>query len=120
MSCHDSLDPAQHAKRAAVEAVAAVVDNHLRHEAVEPTVRDDPDAPVLLHVDGPGKSQFLDALEQRMDPFAPVRSRYPVVHASGPAPWSAIRFDAWQHQRLAPPWWWLINALDRQLQLRHR
>src|SRR5690348_3174342 len=75
MARQNSLDPAQLAKRAAVEAVAAVVDKHLRLEAVKPTIRDDPDAPVLLHVDGPGKSQFLDALEQRLDPFAPVRGR---------------------------------------------
>src|SRR4051794_37675460 len=122
MLCQDSLDPAQQAKRAAVEAVAAVVDKHLRHEEVQPTLRDDPSAPVLLHVDGPGKSQFLDALERRLDPLAPSTGACP--HAGTPAsagdPWSAIRFDAWQHQRVAPPWWWLINALDRQLRARYR
>lgn len=25
------------------------------------------------------------------------------------------RFDAWQHQRLAPPWWWPIMALERRI-----
>jgi hypothetical protein len=29
-------------------------------------------------------------------------------------------FDAWRHQRLAPPWWWLMNALDKQIRARSR
>ena len=29
-------------------------------------------------------------------------------------PWVVVTFNAWQHQRLAPPWWWLTASLYRQ------
>ena len=127
MAYPGSLDPAQPAKQAAVKAVAAVVDKHLRHEVLRPTLRDDPSTPVLLHVDGPGKSQLIQELEQRLDPLAPglpgaglPQIRRPRHSPPLEKPWSAVRFDAWQFQRVAPPWWWLINSLDRQLRLRFR
>jgi hypothetical protein len=28
--------------------------------------------------------------------------------------WIIIDFNAWQHQRLGSPWWWLLNAVVRQ------
>jgi len=30
-------------------------------------------------------------------------------------PWIVVRFDAWQYQRVSPPWWWLVRAIDQQL-----
>ena len=58
-------------------------------------------APVLVHVDGVGRSLFLDHLEARL--------------ATRSDPWTVIRFDAWQYQRVPPPWWWLIKAIDSEL-----
>src|SRR5215217_7811927 len=29
-------------------------------------------------------------------------------------PWLVISFNAWQHQRIGPPWWWLIDSVFRQ------
>jgi hypothetical protein len=36
--------------------------------------------------------------------------------------WTVIDFNAWAHQRTAPPWWWLMTAVFRQgsNQLRRR
>src|SRR5918999_870297 len=31
-----------------------------------------------------------------------------------PDRWIVIDFNAWQHQRIAPPWWWLMTAVHRQ------
>jgi hypothetical protein len=28
--------------------------------------------------------------------------------------WVVIDFNAWQHQRIVPPWWWLMSAVYRQ------
>jgi hypothetical protein len=103
------VDPSEQARQAALYSVATVVAEHLRDEDRDPKLRGDETSPLLVHVDGPGKSTFLETLAGRLD------------HGSGStakAGWSAVRFDAWQHQRVAPPWWWLINTLDRDLRKR--
>jgi hypothetical protein len=28
--------------------------------------------------------------------------------------WIVVTFNAWQHQRIVPPWWWLMTAVQRQ------
>jgi hypothetical protein len=28
--------------------------------------------------------------------------------------WIVIDFNAWQHQRIVPPWWWLMSAISAQ------
>src|SRR3954464_6904705 len=104
-------DPSRQAREAALTAVATVVAQHLRDENETPKLRDDPALPLIVHVHGPAKSTFLETLSDQLDKGA--RSREPDS-------WTTIRFDAWQHQRVAPPWWWLINALDRELRLRFR
>lgn len=46
----------------------------------------------------------------------------PPNYGDGATPcWTVVRFDAWQYQRVQPPWWWLADALDCQLRtdLRH-
>src|ERR1044071_7262875 len=63
-------------------------------------------SPVLLQIDGPGRSLLLDKVAARLEASEEGRS------------WSVIRFDAWQYQRVPPPWWWLIKAIDDQLQRR--
>ena len=29
-------------------------------------------------------------------------------------PWVVVKFNAWRHQRVAPPWWWLMTTLYRE------
>jgi hypothetical protein len=29
------------------------------------------------------------------------------------AQWIVVEFSAWKHQRLVPPWWWLLSAVQR-------
>jgi hypothetical protein len=55
----------------------------------------------LVHVHGPwgiGKTSLLNFLRDEL-------------HKPDPEPWVVVTFNAWQHQRLAPPWWWLMSSL---------
>lgn len=103
-----SSDPTETARVAAIDAVASVVARHLRHEVDQPKLRDEPGEPLILHVDGPGKSTFLRRIGRQL------------CQGDERPRWTEIRFDAWQHQRMAPPWWWLIGAFDRQLRQEFR
>jgi KAP-like P-loop domain-containing protein len=101
---HDLLPVCAHdAREAALEAVSGVVAGHLRDEHRTPALREDPARPLIMHIDGPGKSSFLKTLAGDLEPE-----------------WTIVTFDAWQHQRLDTPWWWLINAIDRELRMRFR
>jgi hypothetical protein len=65
--------------------------------------------PFILHLDGAwgsGKSSLLGfvAEELRTPTMAGPDGRVPV-------PWIVVEFNAWQHQRIAPPWWWLLSAV---------
>jgi KAP-like P-loop domain-containing protein len=70
----------------------------------------------LVHVDGPwgvGKTSLLHFLAKDLErgqqlPF--VGTKPP----AGEAHWIAVQFNAWQHQRIVPPWWWLMSAVSRQ------
>lgn len=125
--------PAEFAVLNAVVNAAALHLERWREEASGQT------EPVLMQVDGPGRTAFLDLLEVKLDPAcapnaaaqdpeAPggdVKARWRFrrdrrSHAYQLHGWTAIRFDAWQHQRVAPPWWWLMSALDTQLRARLR
>ena len=67
--------------------------------------------------DAVASSSLTDAREQG----DAVASSPPAdAHDDTHRAWSAVRFDAWQYQRVAPPWWWLITALDKQLRSRFR
>ena len=55
----------------------------------------------LVHLNGPwgsGKTSLLNFLRNEL-------------HKHEPDPWIVVTFNAWQHQRLAPPWWWLMGSL---------
>jgi hypothetical protein len=57
----------------------------------------------LLHIHGPwgaGKTSLLNLLRREL--------------RGEPARWVVIDFNAWQHQRLGSPWWWLMNSVFRQ------
>ena len=72
----------------------------------------------LVHLDGPwgvGKTSLLNFLTQELKPGKRIPwipfARRP---AAGEAHWLVVQFNAWQHQRIVPPWWWLMSALSRQ------
>jgi hypothetical protein len=119
-----TFDPNERpAENAVLEAVSNVVVKHLRKAESASGDRDTP--PVLIQVDGPGRTQLLRRLEHKLDPVAPGRA--PAGSASPPAdetrarpPWTAVSFDAWKYQRLAPPWWWLMSALDKRIRARSK
>lgn len=68
----------------------------------------------LVHVYGPwgsGKSTLLNLLEHQLR----LKSEDgPSETQRQPQNWIVVRFNAWQHQRMGEPWWWLINAAYRQ------
>jgi len=58
----------------------------------------------LVHLHAPwgmGKTSLLNFVRRELGP------------GSGD-PWIVIDFNAWRHQRIAPPWWWLMTALYQQ------
>ncbi len=65
--------------------------------------------PFVLHLHGAwgsGKSSLLGfvAEELRRPTMSGPDGRTPV-------PWIVVEFNAWQHQRIAPPWWWLMSCV---------
>jgi hypothetical protein len=108
---YQALPPTQ---EAALGAIASVVIMHLEDERLRPTDA----APLLVQVDGPGDAELVDMVADCLrEPTLASERTVDVDGALGVQPevWTVIRFDAWQYQRLAPPWWWLIAALDKQL-----
>jgi hypothetical protein len=97
-----------------LDAIGTVLVDHLRDRVKSaPPERDC--APILIQVDGPGKSEFLGRLGRKLDPL--LASRHQIARNRD---WTAVRFDAWQYQRLSPPWWWLMSAIDKQIRARCR
>lgn len=61
----------------------------------------DPAQAFVVHLHGAwgsGKSSLLNLLGEDLE-------------ANGG--WLVVRFNAWQHHRLRPPWWWLVTAIYR-------
>jgi hypothetical protein len=89
------------------------------------------DGPFLVHLHGgwgTGKSSLLNFFsEQLARPtdelheavWGPTYEECPKIR-----PWAVVSFNAWQHQRVAPPWWWLMSAVfvsgSRSLPLHRR
>lgn len=58
---------------------------------------------VLIHgLWGSGKSSLLNFLSDELK------------RGEGASQWVVVNFNAWQHQRLGRPWWWLMNAVFQQ------
>lgn len=58
--------------------------------------------PFLLHLYAPwgaGKTSVLNFMRAELE---------------DDGAWTVIDFNAWAHQRTAPPWWWLMTAVFRQ------
>ena len=63
----------------------------------------------VLHMHGPwgsGKTSLLNFLKRELQPPRGQR-----VDADGPGTWVVVEFNAWQHQRINPPWWPLLDAV---------
>lgn len=126
------------AEAAVLDEVSRILVDHLDHWndlwAGEDTKGS---SPVLIHIEGRGRTLFLDRVSSQLDPtLEPVPDRSASLkeprkrareasHARKPRAseatrWTVIGFDAWQHQRVAPPWWWLIKAIDTQTRDRLR
>jgi hypothetical protein len=97
---------------AALNALSGVLVGHLRKLQEGPSATEsaahrprpgEAAPPVLVNLDGPGGCDLLDRIASEL------RS------SDGETPWTVVRFDAWQYQRVQPPWWWLVEALDRQV-----
>ena len=65
--------------------------------------------PFIVHLHGAwgsGKSSLLGFVAEEL--------RNPTMagpDGSTPLPWVVVEFNAWQHQRIAPPWWWLLSGV---------
>ena len=95
MLSHGFAHEATPAENAVLDEIAGVLVGHLdagRGDGGPPR------SPILIQIDGPGRTLFLDKVAHGL--------------AGG---WTVIHFDAWQYQRVAPPWWWLIKAIDQQV-----
>jgi hypothetical protein len=69
--------------------------------ALEETTHDGPAGAFVMHIDGPwgsGKSSLMGQLSKQMCERG----------------WLTVDFNAWQHQRLKTPWWWLMRAIYRR------
>lgn len=59
----------------------------------------DPEHAFAVHLHGAwgsGKSSLLNLLGAELE---------------SDGDWLVVRFNAWQHHRLRPPWWWLVTAI---------
>ena len=66
--------------------------------------------PLLVHLYGPwgsGKTSLAGFLRRAFEQPAAVSAEGDVA----PDPWLFVTFNAWRHQRVAPPWWWLMDAI---------
>ena len=110
------------AETAVLDEISRVLAGHLEHWRSRRREHDRlATSPVLIQIDGPGRSLFLEKLAGQLDPEGSAvaddeESRQPPELGR----WTVIRFDAWQYQRVAPPWWWLIKTIDVQIRGRFR
>ena len=98
------------------------------HQEVE-EARRKPRGPVLIQLEGPGSDSLLHTLKGYLvcgktidehpirisDPRASRDSKRQSERDRAHPLWTVIRFDAWRYQRIAPPWWWLVTSIDKQL-----
>lgn len=76
-----------------------------------PADRPMPQGSFVLHLHGPwgsGKSSILELLRRELKP-----ERTPAAPTVA-TPWVVVDFNAWQNQRLDPPWWPLLDGIFRQ------
>ncbi len=71
----------------------------------------------MVHIHAPwgaGKSSVLSFLAEDLRNLKPpTRFGRRRVADERLSQWIVADFNAWQHQRLEPPWWWLLSVVDR-------
>jgi hypothetical protein len=81
----------------------------------------------VVHIDAPwggGKSTFAEFVAQILNPYAAGNPLPPWLKAlpmgkdgTWPErfrrPWHVVRFNAWQHQHVSPPWWVFYETIRR-------
>lgn len=70
----------------------------------------------VLHMHGPwgsGKTSLLNFLRRELQP-PPPHAPDVLADEASPLPWIVVEFNAWQHQRINPPWWPLLDAIYTQ------
>lgn len=68
-------------------------------------------------IDGPwgsGKSTLLNFMERILT----AETNNPKNKGKAYSDWVVVNFNAWEHQRLSPPWWYLMTAVYKAI-LRH-
>ena len=71
----------------------------------------------FMHIDGAwgsGKSTLLGFLEAELE-----KKKTPIKNKSG-KDWLVVNFNAWENQRLDPPWWFLMNAVFQEISTKVR
>ena len=72
----------------------------------------------MLHIHGAwgsGKSSLLNFLRAELQPEPAKRSQQrPDTNDAPPVSWIVVDFNAWQRQRVEPPWWSLIDTVYTQ------
>jgi hypothetical protein len=108
------------AENAVLDEISGVLTGHLEHwRSRRREGERQATSPVLIQIDGPGRSLFLEKVAGLLDPEAyGARDADERTEPPDLGRWTVVRFDAWQYQRVAPPWWWLIKAIDQQLRER--
>ncbi len=65
---------------------------------------------ILMHVDGAwgsGKTSLIRLLRRGLE-------HPPEELPLNEGQWLCVTFNAWRHQRTAPPWWWLMDSVYRE------
>ncbi len=74
---------------------------------------------------GSGKTSLAGFLRKSLEQSMPAaggatRNKPPTVdEQAAEGPWLFVTFDAWQHQRTAPPWWWLMDRVYQEARGHH-
>jgi len=76
-----------------------------------------PSGAFMAHVHGPwgtGKTSVLNFLEAHLKDERRTQPHFSSGEFTCAPSWIVIKFNAWQHQRIRPPWWSLISEVYRQ------
>jgi hypothetical protein len=70
----------------------------------------------FMHIDGEwgsGKSTLLGFMEEELETKAPLNPKIDPNQKSQQE-WIVVTFNAWENQRLDPPWWFLMKTIYRE------
>ncbi len=123
----DTVDGSvDHLKRANIAYALAGRINEVWDQMNKPRDKPQGEAPgFVIHIDAPwggGKSTFAEYIAQILNPYS-IKGPLPEWLKALPIgkdgtwperfrrPWHIVRFNAWQHQHVSPPWWVFYDAI---------